>query len=135
MNGSKSVNLQSQRGVSLSGLIVVLGVIIAVAMLGMKVFPTIMEYRSAKEGIIAAKRMGGTPLEMRNAFNKHADINMISAVKGKDLIVTKVNNQTELSFDYDQTISLFKDVALLLHFEATTDPSGVIPEKPEAPVN
>lgn len=135
MNGSNLVNLQSQRGVSLSGLIVVLGIIIAVAMLGMKVFPTLMEYRSAKEGIIAAKRMGGTPLEMRNAFNKHADINMISAVKGKDLIVTKVNNQTELSFDYDQTISLFKDVALLLHFEATTDPSGVIPEKPEAPVN
>ena len=135
MNGSKSVNLQSQRGVSLSGLIVGLGVIIAVAMLGMKVFPSILEYRSIKDGIVAAKRLGGTPAELGASFNKHAEINMINAIGGKSLIITKVNNDTEVSFDYEQNIPLFKDVSLLIHYAGTTDPSGVIPEKPEAPVN
>jgi hypothetical protein len=133
MYGNK-VNLQSQRGVSLSGLIVGLGVIFALAVLGMRVFPSIMEYRSAKEGIASAKRQGGTPNEMRQAFNKAADINMITAIGGQDLIVTKNNGETQLSFDYESKVTLFTDVYLGIHFAATTDPTGVVPEKPEAPV-
>jgi hypothetical protein len=133
MYGNK-VNLQSQRGVSLSGLIVGLGLIFALAVLGMRVFPSVMQYRSAKEGIAAAKRMGGTPNEMRQAFNKHADINMISSVGVKDLVFTKNNGETQLSFDYEDKITLFTDVYLGIHYAATTDPTGVIPEKPETPV-
>ncbi len=102
-------------------------------MLGMKVFPSIMEYRSAKEGIIAAKRMGGSPKEMRASFAKHADINMVKAFKASDLIITKNNNETELAFDYEEKIPLFTDVHLVIHYAATTDPSGVIPEAVEEP--
>jgi hypothetical protein len=134
MYGSNYRNLPAQRGVSLSGLIVGLGLIIAVSMLGMKVFPTFLEYRSAKDGIASAKRQGGTPAEMREAFNKHADINTISALDGKDLIITKVNEDIEVSFDYEQKIELFTNVALVIHYAGTTDKSGVIPEKPETPV-
>lgn len=133
MNGSKPVNLHSQRGVSLSGLIVGLAVIFALALLGMKVFPTVLEYRSAKDGIASAKRQGGTPADMRAAFNKAADINMITSIDGKDLIVTKVNGETELAFDYENRMTLFKDVYLVIHYAATTDKSGIIPEKAEAP--
>lgn len=134
MYGSKQVNLHAQRGVSLSGLIVGLGVIFALSVLGMRVFPSVMEYRSAKEGIATAKRMGGSANEMRSAFNKHADINMITTIAGKDLIVSKNNGETELAFDYEHKIGLFTDVSLVIHYAATTDPSGVIPEKPETPV-
>ncbi|WP_426107116.1 DUF4845 domain-containing protein [Massilia sp. TSP1-1-2] len=135
MYGSKRVNLHSQRGVSLSGLIVGLAVIFAVALLGMKVFPSVLEYRAAKEGIVSAKRQGGTPMEMRSAFNKAADINMITSIDGKDLIVTKVNGETELAFDYENKIALFKDVYLGIHYAATTDKSGVVPEKSDATVH
>ena len=134
MYGSKHVNLRAQRGVSLSGLIVGLAVIFGIAVLGMKVFPSVMEYRSAKAGIDSAKRQGGTPQEMRSAFNKHADVNMITAIEGKDLIVTKVNGDTELSFDYEQKISLFTDVYLGIHYAATTDKSGKVPAKAEAAI-
>ena len=134
MYGSKHVNLRAQRGVSLSGLIIGLAVIFAIAVLGMKVFPTFMEYRSAKEGIASAKRQGGTAQEMRGVFNKHADVNMITAIEGKDLIVTKVNGDTELSFDYEQKISLFTDVYLGIHYAATTDKSGKVPAKAEAAI-
>ncbi len=134
MYGSKHVNLRAQRGVSLSGLIVGLGVIFAVALLGMKVFPSVMEYRSAKEGIASAKRQAGTAQEMRSAFSKHAEINGITTIGAKDLIVTKVNGETELAFDYEQKIALFTDVYLGIHYAATTDKSGVIPEKSETPV-
>jgi amino acid permease len=134
MYGSKQTTLQAQRGVSLTGLIVGLAIIFGIAVLGMRVFPSVMEYKAAKEGIASAKRQGGTAAEMRNAFNKAADINMITSIDGKDLIVTKNNGDIELSFDYDKSISLFTDVSLVIHYAATTDKSGKIPEKPDAPV-
>ena len=134
MYGSKQVNLQSQRGVSLSGLIVGLGIIFFIAVLGMRVFPTFLEYRSAKDGIASAKRTGGTAAEMRNAFNKHAEINTITAIDGKDLIVTNNNGDIDLSFDYENKVSLFTNVYLGIRYAATTNKSGVIPEKSDTPV-
>jgi hypothetical protein len=131
---SKQVSLKAQRGVSLSGLIVVLGIIIAVAMLALKVIPSMLEYKSIKDGIVAAKATNGTPAEIRLAFNKNADINAVTTIEGSDLIITKVNGETEVAFDYEQRIPLFSNVALVIHYAGTTDKSGVIPEKSEAPI-
>ena len=134
MYGSKQVSLKAQRGVSLTGLIVVMGIIIAVAMLALKVIPGMLEYKSIKDGIAAAKAAGGTPAVMRLTFNKNADINAVTTISGQDLMIEKVNGETEIAFDYEQKIALFKNVTLLIHYQGTTDKSGVIPEKPEVPV-
>ncbi len=133
MYGSKQVSLKAQRGVSLSGLVVVLGVIIAVAMLALKVIPSVLEYKSIKDAIVAAKATNGTPAEMRLAFNKNADINAVTTIEGSDLMIGKVNGETEVAFDYEQRIPLFRNVALVIHYAGTTDKTGVIPEKPETP--
>lgn len=131
MYGQQLVSLQKQRGVSLSGLIVVLGIIFMFAALLLKVVPHIIEYRAIKTSIAAAKRDGGSATEMRTTFNKNADINSITTITAKDLIITKVNNETELAFDYESRIPLFTNVALVIRFADTTDPTGIIPEKPE----
>jgi hypothetical protein len=134
MYGSKQVTPKAQRGVSLSGLIVVMGVIIAVAMLGLKVIPSVLEYKSIKDGIVAAKATNGTVQEMRMAFDKNADINAVTTIAGKDLMINKINGETEVSFDYEQRIPLFTNVSLVIHYAGTTDKTGVIPEKSEAPI-
>jgi hypothetical protein len=134
MYGSKQVSLNSQRGVSLTGLIVVMGIIIAVAMLALKVVPGLLEYNSIKDGIAAAKAQNGTPAEMRLAFDKNADINAVTTIAGKDLMISKINGETEVAFDYEQKIPLFKNVTLLIHYAGTTDKSGIVPEKPETPI-
>jgi hypothetical protein len=134
MYGSNKATLKAQRGVSLSGLIVVLGIIIGVAMLALKVIPSVLEYRSIKSGIVAAKSAGSTPAEMRNSFDKHADINAVTVISGKDLMINKISGETEVSFDYDQRIPLFTNVALVIHYAGTTDKSGIVPEKSETPI-
>ena len=131
MHGSNPVSLKAQRGVSLSGLIVVLGVIIGLAMLALKIVPYILEYNAAKAAIVSAKASGGTPAEMRSTFDKNSEINSIKSVRAEDLIISKVGNNTEVAFDYDTKIPLFTNVHLGVRFAATTDSSGVIPEKPE----
>ena len=133
MHGSKQVSLKAQRGVSVTGLIVVLGVIIAVAMLALKVVPSMLEYKSIKDAIVLAKATNGTPAEMRATFDKNADINAVTTINGRDLQILKVNGETEVSFDYEQRIALFSNVALVIHYAGTTDKSGIVPEKPEQP--
>lgn len=133
MYGSKQASLNSQRGVTLTGLIVVMGIIIAVAMLALKVVPGMLEYKSIKDGIAAAKAQNGTPAEMRMAFDKNADINAVTTIAGKDLMISKVNGETEVAFDYEEKIPLFKNVTLLIHYAGTTDKSGIVPEKAETP--
>jgi hypothetical protein len=128
----KQLSLQAQRGISLTGLILSLGVIALIAMLAMKVVPKVLEYHAAKNAIVVAKNVQGTNRDRQMAFVKAADINNITSLDNKDLIFTKVGADTHVAFDYEVRVDLFKGVALLLHFTATTDPSGVIPPKKSA---
>ncbi|MDQ1816298.1 DUF4845 domain-containing protein [Massilia scottii] len=134
MYGSKPVNLAKQQGVSLSGLIFLLAIITFIAMFAMKVFPTFLEYRSVKAGIIAAKKIDGTVRDIQLSFDKHADINSIKTIKGTDLIITKETGETQVAFAYTSRIPLITNVTLLIDYSGTTDPSGVIPEKPADPI-
>ncbi|RSZ58053.1 DUF4845 domain-containing protein [Massilia atriviolacea] len=134
MYGPKPANLAKQQGVSLVGLIFVLGIILVVGMFAMKVFPTIVEYRAIKAGIMAAKKADGSVREIQMAFNNHANINRIDIIKGTDLIITKETGETQVAFAYTATIPLFTNVSLMIDYSGTTDPSGKIPEKLVEPV-
>ena len=130
MHGQQ-LSLNPQRGVSLSGLIVVLGIIFMIVALGLKVIPFLIEYKASKGAIAFAKAAGGSVQEMRAAFDRNADINAVTTISGRDLIITKTSGETEVAFDYETKIPLFTDVYLGIRFAATTDKSGVIPDKPE----
>jgi type II secretory pathway pseudopilin PulG len=131
MQGSKQFFRNAQQGVSLTGLIFVLAVIGVVAVFAMKVFPTFLEYKSAKDGIVAAKAAGGTIVEMQQTFDKNADINRIEAINGKDLVITKDGGETEISFAYEKRIPIVANVSLLIDYAATTSKNGVVAPKPE----
>ncbi|WP_426193396.1 DUF4845 domain-containing protein [Massilia sp. DWR3-1-1] len=130
MQQATFVRLSAQRGVSLMGLIFVLAVIGAVAVLGMRVFPTYLEYKASKDAIFAAKASNGSDIEMRHGFDKNADINRIEAITGKDLIISKETGETELSFAYQKKIPLAANFSLLIDYAATTAPGGVMPAPP-----
>jgi type II secretory pathway pseudopilin PulG len=130
MQASTFVTPAKQRGISLTGLIFVLAVIGFIAVFAMKVFPTYLEYKASKDAIKAAKASGSTDLEMRQGFDKNADINRIEAITGKDLIISKDSGETELSFAYQKKIPIVANVSLLIDYAATTARSGVVPPAP-----
>lgn len=136
MVGTQAVffqQLRRQRGVSLSGLIFLLAILSVLALFAAKIFPTVLEYRAIKSSIAAAKATNGSPAEMRASFDKNADINTINAITGKDLLISKDTGETEISFAYESRIPLFNNVTLLIDYSGTTDKSGIVPAKPEAP--
>jgi type II secretory pathway pseudopilin PulG len=118
-----------EAGVSLSGLIVVLVVLGAVALVAMKVFPAWVEYRAIKNAIVQAKAAGPGNREMQQAFDRNAEINNITSINAKDLVISRDNGQADVSFAYEKRIPLAGNVSLLLDFAGTTDPSGEVAAK------
>jgi hypothetical protein len=131
MKGGKRYRIGAESGVSLSGLIVVLIVLGALALVAIKVFPAFLEYKAVKNSIVKAKAEAGTGTvrEIRQAFDKNAGVNDVSAISGRDLVITRDGGDTEISFSYEKKVPLAGNVSLLLDFDGTTDPSGVVAAK------
>jgi hypothetical protein len=114
--------MNRQRGVALSGLLV-WGVIIAVvALLGMKVGPEYLEYYKVLKAckVIASASSGKTVPEIKAAFDRQADIDVIKVIKGADLDVSKDGNDIVLSFGYESRVPLFYNVSLLIDFQGSS---------------
>ena len=122
-------HLRAQRGVTIMGLIFGLAVIGVVMIVGSKVLPTVIEFRAIKNSIASAKRQGGEVQELRAAFDRGADINTITAIRGADLVITKDTGEPELSFAYEKRIELFTNVSLLIDYSGTTAKNGVVATK------
>lgn len=132
MFGPTMNSFRQQRGVSLSGLIGVLIIFSVLAILGMKVLPTVIEFRAIKDSIAMAKATNGTVREMQTSFDKNADVNAVTSIKGRDLVISKDTGQTEISFAYEKRIPLVGPVSLVIDYQGTTDPTGEV-AKAKAP--
>ena len=112
---------KQQYGVSIMGLLIVLVLVIVLALFGMKVIPSVMEYRTAKGAIQAVARSGATsPQDVRRAFENRATIDNITSVRPKDLEITRDGNSVVIAFAYRKEIPLFTGVGLYLDFAANS---------------
>lgn len=109
-----------QQGLTLVGLIFVLAIAAVIAVLGMKVVPTAIEYSAIRKSIMSAKAAGNTAAEVRAAFDRQANVGYIDAIAGKDLDIVKVDGEMEISFAYQKKIPLFGPASLLLEYAGTT---------------
>ncbi len=113
-------NRMAQRGITLIGLLAWSFVICVFALIGMKVTPAVLEYQTIT-GMVnkAASEGGSTVAEIRAAYDRAAQIEYgVEAIKsGRDLDITKENDQIVIRFAYDKEIELIDPVYLLIKFE------------------
>lgn len=104
-----------QRGLSFIGLLVVAGVLAVAGVIVAQVVPTLIEYQAV---IRAAKKAseGSSVSQVRSLFDKAASIDNITSISGKDLEVTKENEQVVVSFAYQREIHLSGPVYLTLKY-------------------
>ena len=107
-----------QTGVSLVALILGFAVLVIVAIFGMKVVPSYLEFRSAKNAIDAIARQGGSVADIRRSFESRSAIDDISSVKAADLEITKEGNQVVIGFSYRKEVPLFSNVGLYIDYNA-----------------
>jgi len=112
---------KAQAGVSLMALLAILIALAIVALFGMKVVPSFLEFRSAKGAIdsIARDMPTAAPNEIRRAFENRSNVDDITSIKPSDLDISKEGNQVVIGFAYRKEIPLFKNVGLYINYEAS----------------
>lgn len=114
---------RAQRGVTLSGLMVSAIVIAIAALLVMKVVPEYLENRNINNAIkkvVGGADPGTTVGRIREAYDRQANVDYITAISGADLDITKEGGKIVVSYSYEKRIPLFANVSLLLDFTGTS---------------
>ncbi len=105
------------------GMLVVGIIIVFVAIGGLKIAPAYIEYFTVKKAIVGvAQTTGkGTVAEVRQGFDRRAQIDDIEVISGKDLEITKEGNDIVISFAYPKRIQLFGNVSIVIEFAASSN--------------
>jgi hypothetical protein len=112
-----------QLGVSMIALLAVAAILIAVAVVGMKLTPSYIEFFAVKKAVNALateSRGGASVVEIRRGFDQRAAIDAIESVKGSDLEVTKDGGGVVISVTYRKEVPLVANVGLYIEFNASS---------------
>lgn len=113
-----------QRGVTLMGLVVGSVVLILVALLGMRLLPSYIEYFNIKKAVsgiaLESRGRGGSVSDVRRAFDMRQAIDDFQSVKGSDLEITKEGNGFSIIASYRREIPLFANIGVYIDFSAAS---------------
>jgi hypothetical protein len=119
---------RAEAGMSALGAVVVLALAGALAVVAIRVAPAYLEYRAVKRAVVQAKAAGGTTGEMRQAFDRNAGVNDVTAITGRDLVFSRRSNggggETEIDFAYERRVPLLGNASLVLDFSGSSDGSA-----------
>ncbi len=107
------------RGITLFGLLFWAIVVGFVAYLLVRTLPTVNEYLTIQRTVEQVARGNpATVAEARAAFDRQKDIEYsITAISGKDLTITKENDQVVIGFAYDKEVPVYGPVYILIKYE------------------
>jgi Tfp pilus assembly major pilin PilA len=106
---------KNQAGISFIGLLFVVGVLASLAVLGAQAFPTVVEYQAVLKAVQKAAA-GSTVPEVRQIFDKAAEIDNIRSIAGRDLDISKEGDKVIVKFAYNKEIHMFGPAYLLLKY-------------------
>ncbi|HEY8856120.1 MAG TPA: DUF4845 domain-containing protein [Rugosibacter sp.] len=116
--------MKFQRGVSLNGLLIGSVIFALLALLTMKVLPVWIEYGEILKVVKATAKDSSLKEaaipDVRAAYDKRADIDLIKSVTGQDIEVGKEDGELVISFAYAKKVPLFYNVSLVFDFEGSS---------------
>jgi len=116
-----------QAGIGLFALIFVGLIIVVLLIIGAKLVPAITEYMAIEKAIQSVRNEADTVQKIRSAFDRHAQIDDIKSIAGKDLDITKDADRIVISYAYTYQIPITDNVRLVIDFSGTTSsrPRGI----------
>ncbi len=113
-----------QQGMTFIGLVLVIAAVIFLAVIGMKVVPSYIEFFSVKKII---KSIGSDPKfnemskqDIIKSFDKGADIGYVTVIKGSDLVIEKSSTGNIVSATYQVVTPIVANASVLLDFNTST---------------
>jgi len=111
-----------QRGITLLGLLTVAIIVGMLALVALRVLPTVNEYLTIQRAVnrVADEGLSTVP-EIRAAFERQKEIAYsITSIGGQDLKITKENDKVVIRFDYEKEIELASPVYLLIKYSGSS---------------
>ena len=115
--------MSQQRGLSLMGLIVTLGVLAFVGVTAAKLLPAYVEYWSVRKMFAAMEQNGetkGTIAEIRRHYDTRNAIEDVKSVTGPDLEISKEGADTIVSASWSVKVPIISNVSACIDFTAST---------------
>ena len=111
-----------QLGISLGGLMVGAAIFIVLAMFGMKLGPSYLEFFAIKKAVnaIAEEKSGASVAEIRKTWDARATIDDISSVKGSDIEITKEGGAVTITATYRKEVPLVGNMGVYIDFRAAS---------------
>lgn len=118
---TRSTSLRSrQQGLSFIGLVLICALAVCVFAIGGKSVPIFLENQAITKAATKAAREGDTVAQIRASFDRAAQIDDITSIKGADLMVTKINDRVSVGFEYTRDIHLVGPAYLVYRFKKQT---------------
>ena len=114
---------RKQLGVGLGGLMMGSVIVIVVAMVGIKLLPSYIEFFAIKKAVnaIASEKAGGASVaEIRKSFDARSAIDDITSVRAADLEITKEGGQLVIAARYRKEVGLVGNVGVYIDFAAVS---------------
>lgn len=113
--------MNKQRGATMIGMLFVSIALVLIALLGMKVLPTMLEYQTILKAVKKAGAEANSAADVKNIFDKASEIEQnISSITAKDLTIEQVSGGYRVSFAYDKEIPLFGPAYLVIKYEGSS---------------
>lgn len=112
--------MKRQQGITLSGFLLIAFALVVVAVFGMKLIPSYMEYLSIQKTFRAVagnpELKSATNREIQNAWSRYAAVENINSVSPGDLDIQRDAGQIIISASYSIKIPLAGNVSACLEF-------------------
>ena len=112
--------MKKQRGITLTGLIVILALLGVGAMLGFKLFNPYMQYFTIKKTFKTLAQnpelRSGNRREVVAAYQRYSLIDSITSISEEDIEVKKDGNTIVISANYSVKVPLVANISLLVDF-------------------
>ncbi|MBJ7573684.1 DUF4845 domain-containing protein [Luteimonas sp. MC1828] len=113
----------SQRGITLLGFVIVLGVVGLFAYVGMKLFPMYSEYysvRSALKGLSQEPGIANTdPRKIQDLFFRRLGISYAENIKAQHVKITRVDNGWQMDVNYEVRKPMIANLDVVGRFDTT----------------
>lgn len=117
------MNKSKQQGLTLISVILVAALLGAALLVAFKCVPVVTEYLAIVRVIKAVAEegdQGGTMGTLKHSFDRRAQIDDISSIRGSDLLIYKQSGKVIVQAQYERRVPLVANVSLLFEFDTTS---------------
>ncbi|KAI3589859.1 putative transmembrane protein [Cupriavidus sp. U2] len=113
--------IHKSRGFSLGSMLVVVALVLAIALPALKSIPSMLEYFSVKRATSYAKDRSSNRKDVAANFDKQAQIDNISSIRGEDLDVNEdeTGRIRSIGFEYRTEVKIYGPLSFLITYSGT----------------